>query len=125
MEEMQKLKECPAGSPEEVLSEILRRLGTTPAPAGILLPEPQASAPPPAPGLAAILTAKLVRCADCRHVHYRSTAPPRGHEAEPWKEWLECDYGLTVTVRDLETRNRYCTLFNCRPASRERKDVNE
>lgn len=115
MEELTQLTESRSESPEAVLAGILRRLQAPSAlaPSAILAP------PTAAPAFAAILAASLVRCADCRHVHYRNLQPPRRHEGKPWKEWLACDHGLDVALRELETPNRYCTMFKHQPPKRK------
>lgn len=68
--------------------------------------------------------ADLVRCADCRHVHYRSEPPPI--PGNPWKEWLVCDHGHAVTMHELTTRSRGCAQFvqrAGRPPSRGQSGV--
>jgi hypothetical protein len=110
-------------TPEEVLAEIKRRVSSAPAdlPAPPALPAVRrANNGQPTAATAAVLACALVRCADCRHVHYRSSRPPKtAAPGTPWLEWLECDHGLTVELRDLEVPTRYCTLFNRRPPSRQ------
>lgn len=92
-------------------------LASTATASPVLLTLSSTGLPPAA--TAAILAAKLVRCADCRHVHYRSSPPvPTALSGTPWTERLECDHGLTVSVRELEEPTRYCTKFNRRPPSR-------
>lgn len=46
----------------------------------------------------------LVRCADCRHVSYR-TGPP---------EDLSCAHGLVVTISSVCKAERQCALFEAR-----------
>lgn len=68
-----------------------------------------------------IAGARLCDLADCRHVHYRSPQPHSRQEGKPWKERLESDHGLEVTLRALEVPSRYCTKFNRRPPSRKER----
>lgn len=68
-------------------------------------------------GACGTAAADLVRCADCRHVHYRSEPPPI--PGNPWKEWLVCDHGHSVTMHELETRARGCAQFHQRTPAAE------
>lgn len=118
MEELTQLTESHSGSPEDVLAGILRRLHDTSALVSTAILAPPTAAPVSTAAVAAILAAPLVRCADCRHVHYRSAPPARG-KGSSWSEWVECDHGLEVTLRELEKPCQYCTMFNRRPPSRK------
>ncbi|MHB8894154.1 MAG: TubC N-terminal docking domain-related protein [Candidatus Geothermincolia bacterium] len=62
--------------------------------------------------IAAVLASELLRCADCRHVHYRSAPLVRRKGLTTLTEWLECEHDLEVTLRELGVPSRYCKLFN-------------
>lgn len=97
----------------------LRRSMEPPNTTCFLESTPEPDFPGPVAVVAAVLAARLVRCADCRHARYRSFPPARTHLDNQFIERLECDHGLTVTERELTTATRYCTLFNHRPPNRK------
>jgi hypothetical protein len=125
LKEMRELRIFQPPTPEEVLARIMRRLADAPTSANPVVTNEEAKTTNPylSLGIAKVLVAPLVRCADCRHVRYKSRRKYHWRDGNQWEEWLVCRHGHEVTLLELSEPRRYCTRFTPRSSLADQKRI--